>query len=219
MSTIVPNTSCTHTFSTRTLSSHDEDGMHPAANNESSGQEGTDDDIPIVDHGFHQNDGLQQGPDINPDRDDDNDDDGDDPDDDLDSSNASEMDNPELQHYTGLLNYLAEQWLLLELNHQVSKVASEEFWRLATSFIPQLFALKELQGVLRPTPQFAHLRRVLKRNKVPPITLDFAFKNKDTGEITVVENESSCPSARFPNTTHSKIYEIASIKVFLYFTL
>ena len=103
--------------------------------------------------------------------------------------------------------------MLLELQHCVSKEASNEFWKLATKFMPRLYELKQLQQIHRAPQQFPHIRRQLNRTHVPKISLDYGFKNKQTGEIIEVKNLEVDPVSRFPSSTHIKLYEIASIKV------
>ena len=78
-------------------------------------------------------------------------DDPDDPDPDPDGSwNGSDEDDHD-QGYYSMLQDIAEKWMLVELNHTVSKAASNAFWDIATSLVPTLFQTKQALGVTRKT--------------------------------------------------------------------
>ena len=57
--------------------------------------------------------------------------------------------------YKTLLEGLSSNWLLLELNHQVSKTAVNEFWRLAISQIPALLEAKQAENCKKKSHSFS----------------------------------------------------------------
>ena len=114
-------------------------------------------------------------------------------------------------NYLAILTELSRQWILIEVDHRVSKQASEEFWRLANDLFPKLYDAKGDRG--RKIPQFCHIRRKLYEQKVPPVKMEIAYKSKETGEVTVVANVTKTPVSRFPANTHRRLYEIASVDV------
>ena len=59
----------------------------------------------------------------------------------LDADLSSELTAPESE-YASLVETLSKEWLLIEMSHQVSKTASNAFWKLATELIPKLHAAK-----------------------------------------------------------------------------
>ena len=86
----------------------------------------------------------------------------------------------------------------------------------------KLFLAKEREGVVKNVPQFVHIRRLLYDKKVPDISLDVSYLNKETGESILLEDlKKMPPSSAFPPETYIKQYEIASVKVntLLLFTL
>lgn len=121
---------------------------------------------------------------------------------------GSEDENPT---HLEILNDLSKQWLLNEVNHRVSKEASNKFWEISNRMFHQLYLAKENQG--RKIPQFPQLRTKLYENEVPDIKLSIGYECKETGEITVVEDVSSTPVSKFPPATYRKLYETAYVSV------
>ena len=115
--------------------------------------------------------------------------------------------------YKGLLNCLSKDWILVEMDHRVSKEASNCFFEVAKKWIWKLYHAKNLEGIVANTPQFVNIRRQLFARFVPPISLSFGYRHKESGEITVLEDLESTPFMRFPRTEYTKLYEIASVKV------
>ena len=117
------------------------------------------------------------------------------------------------ESYNELLESFSREWLLIEIQHQVSKVASNEFWKSANKHLYKLLAAKEAQNVTRKVPQFVQLRRKFNNVHVPEIKMEFGYRNKETGEITVVKNRLTTPINEFPPSTYKMVYEIAKIEV------
>ena len=126
-------------------------------------------------------------------------------------SSGDEEDDPEMEDYKEILQKLAQQWMYLEITHCISKVGSNELWRLANDCFHQLYLVKGNRG--KRIPQMAHLRRRLYEDKVPPVRLQFVYESKEDGTLCVVDNAESTPISRFPPSTHRKWCEIASVKV------
>ena len=116
--------------------------------------------------------------------------------------------------YDVILTHLSKEWLKIELNHQVSKVATQTFWELGKKWFHRMFLAKQSQNISKKTPSFVHIRRKMNLNYVPPITLELAYQDKRTGEFSVVE-ESITPRARFPPHEYTKVWEIAHVQVTL----
>ena len=127
----------------------------------------------------------------------------------LDSWDGDDEDEYENEYYR-LLQALSEKWLLVELDHTVSKAASNEFWRLATSLIPQLFETKTRLGISRKTPQFVHVRRKLHQKFLPKIHHSTAYQHEDTGEIISVPDTEDIHRN---DSSFSKVFETASVSV------
>ena len=43
--------------------------------------------------------------------------------------------------------------------------------------------------------------------------MEIGYKDKETDEVTVIENTTVTPKSRFPQNTFEKMYEIATVKV------
>ena len=108
------------------------------------------------------------------------------------------------------LTELSEKWIILELTHKVSKSASNEFWNLAITLMPKLF--QNQQRKKKKIPQFQQLRKNLYAKHLPPIALEVACENEETGDLITL-NTDSIPSANFPTSTHKQLYEVATLKV------
>ena len=143
------------------------------------------------------------------------DDDHDDPSD-LDSWEGEEEDEEEEEEdgadndYFRLLKAITEKWVLVELNHLVSKAASNAFWELSTSLIPALFETKRRLNVKRKTPQFVHLRRKLHKRILPTINHSTAFQAQ--GSTAIIDDVKDLERRNYEES-HSKIYETASVEV------
>ena len=119
----------------------------------------------------------------------------------------------ELDDYDTIFKFLTKEWMKVELNHNISKVASETLWTLAKTWFPRLFRAKEMQDIRRKTTSFVHIRRQMNIQFVPRITMKFAFENKETGVMTIVNDSEVTPKSRFPPNLFQKVWEIASIEV------
>ena len=84
-----------------------------------------------------------------------------------------------------MLQNLAEKWMLVKLTHKVSKAASDLFWEHAMSLRPPIMDVKNTHGITRKIPKFIHERRKLKRQQLPSIQHQIAYKN-DGGDVVVV---------------------------------
>lgn len=115
--------------------------------------------------------------------------------------------------YFSALDSLAEKWLLVELDHHVSKTAADSYWSLATKMVSKVLDLKKEQGVQRKTPQFPHLRRLLYKKHSIPVKMDFGYEHKTTGNTTVVQGVAKAPTSQFPPSEFKKLFEVASVKV------
>ena len=65
----------------------------------------------------------------------------------------------------------------------------------------------------RKIPQISQLRDKLYETKVPPVRMDIGFQDKETGDVTVVEDTRSSPVSRFPPSMYKRLYEIAYVDV------
>lgn len=97
---------------------------------------------------------------------------------------------------------------MVEVNHHVSKTATELFWKVALKFFPKLRSAAETQK----TYQFKTIRKKLYEEKVPNIFMEIGYKNRSTGEVEVV-HDASTPVKQFPPNQYEKLYEIATLKV------
>ena len=139
--------------------------------------------------------------------------------DDVDNDDEDDDDDPEeeeffeVDDYNTILEHVSKEWVKNELDHNVSKVASQEMWKLAKTWFHRLFLAKETQNVTRKTPSITHLRRKMYDKYVPPIKMQFGYENKETGEVTVVDDTEVTPRARFPPNQYRKLWEIAHLEV------
>ena len=117
--------------------------------------------------------------------------------------------------YQDILRDLSKQWLLIEINHRVSKEATNDFWSVANKMFHAMYVAKGDFG--RKVPQFPVLRERLYDNNTPRVHMDIAYQSKEDDGITVVRDVTSAPSSRFPPSTHRKLFEIASVDVRIFF--
>lgn len=115
-------------------------------------------------------------------------------------------------NYHEILNNLTKDWILLENRHRVSKSASEDFWRLASSAFPKLHKARIDEVVYKRVPQFQNQRKKMYDTKVPNINLKIGYKNLETDEISVVES-SATPLSKYPPRKYQKLFEVATVKV------
>lgn len=120
-------------------------------------------------------------------------------------------DEPLPQDYREILNNLSKNWITTEINHRVSKKASEEFWRIADKAFHRLYLAKGNNGP--KIPQFAQIRNKMSEEKVPKINMKFGYQCKETGEITTVDDATKTPVSQFPPCSYKRLYEIASVNV------
>lgn len=113
-------------------------------------------------------------------------------------------------NYKEILESLLEKWIINEIDHRVSKTASENFWRIASSF----HDLHVAKGASRrKIPQLGHLRKKMYKDRVPDVHMEVGFQSKDTGEVTVLDDVAVIPTSRFPTNQFRRLYEIASVDV------
>jgi hypothetical protein len=141
--------------------------------------------------------------------------------DDSSSTDLSEQEGSESEYqaYKELLEKLSHEWLITELNHNVSKTASNEFWNVARKYFHILFEAKKAEGIRKNVPGFKYLRRRIQQDKLPDISLEFGFSNKETGEITLVSDQTTTPLSRFPPHLFTKTHEKCTLKVFIIVTI
>ena len=120
-----------------------------------------------------------------------------------------------VEYYSQILQSFSEAWMNIEMDHKVSKAASEAFWEAGAKWFPRLQGAKVNEVIETPIPQFVSLRNKMYINKVPPIELEFGYRNRETNEIIVRKCESA-PVKEFNNRQYEKLYESASVKVKLY---
>ena len=138
--------------------------------------------------------------------DDNDDDDGDDEPEDTDNEFV------EVDDYDSILKHLSREWLKIERNHRVSKVAGNAFWCLARDWFHRLFVCKDRQNVRKKTPTFLQIRRTMYKQEVPPINMEFGYEHKETGVVSVARGEVT-PKSQFPPNQYKKIWEVATVQV------
>ena len=119
-----------------------------------------------------------------------------------------------IDDYYTILDALSNEWMNAELDHTISKVASNKMWQLAFKFLPKLLEAKRIQRITRKTPAFKQIREKMYENKTPKVNLELAYRNKDTDEVEKVNSEVT-PKSRFPPHLYEKMYEIATVKVII----
>ena len=117
-----------------------------------------------------------------------------------------------LENYDEIFNKLRSDWLMIELNHRVSKTATELFWKTALKYFPKM---KSAVGNRR-TAQFKTIRKKLyDGSTIPEVKMEIGYRNKRTGELELV-NCSVTPVKNYSPANYEKIFEIASVKVSQY---
>lgn len=117
--------------------------------------------------------------------------------------------NGEEEHYNDILKELKSQWLLTEIDHCVSKTASEAFWKLSLLYFSKL---ANAIGKKKKTPLFKSIRKNMITDLVPKVDLEIGYRNRTSGEILVVK-DTTTPLKRFPLDKFEKIYEIGTMDV------
>ena len=113
-----------------------------------------------------------------------------------------------VEDYDSIFEDLKSKWLLTEINHSVSKCASESFWKIAVHYFPKLSSAIGR----KKTTQFKTIRRQLHNDLLPNIDLEIVYKNKVSGQLHTVRN-SVTPVKNYPSDKFEKLYEIGTIKV------
>ena len=96
----------------------------------------------------------------------------------------------------------------MEIDHSVSKCASEQFWKIGLQYFHRLnnaFGTKK-------TNQFNSIRKKIYKDKIPPIDLEIGYKDKTSGEVILV-NDNITPVKQFPPSKFEKLYEIGTVQV------
>ena len=118
-------------------------------------------------------------------------------------------DEDENHDYNTVFNNLKSEWILTEIDHCVSKSASEAFWKLGLKYFTKL---ANAAGRKKKTPIFKSIRRKMYADLLPPVQLEIGYKNKDTGEIEIVK-DTITPMKKYCSTKYEKLYEIGTVKV------
>ena len=129
-----------------------------------------------------------------------------------DISSEEEEDQEENYSYLDFLDTLSKQWMTVELNHTVSKAASDAYWKIALSSFHKLWEKRKGENIIQKNPQFTHLRRVLRTQYIPDIEMKVGFRNKETNEEIHI-NSNVIPVSKYPRSEYTQLYEIATIKV------
>lgn len=130
-----------------------------------------------------------------------------------DEPQSEESDGDQLLDYKQILKKLANDWLLVEIDHRVSKTATELFWKLADSSFYKLYETMKAQKVKRKVPQFQQLRKNINQTYVPPIKMNVGYKDKTTNETIVIENVEEIPVSKYPPDKYQMLYEEATVDV------
>ena len=124
------------------------------------------------------------------------------------SVDSESEDEPEPDDYfPDILEDLAKEWLIVEMTHDVSKTASDQYWELAKSMFNKL--PPKNSGKI---PTYTHIRRKLVGKNCPEIKLEVTYKQKETGE-TVTAEVTSLPVTQYRKPAFEPLYEIASVNV------
>ena len=112
------------------------------------------------------------------------------------------------QDYSTIFKELKSQWMQTEILHCVSKTASEAFWKLGMVYFTKLAHASRKKKI----PVFRTIRDKMYNDLVPPVHLEIGYKNKESGEIEIV-NDTVTPVKRYSSTKYEKLYEIGTVKV------
>ena len=121
------------------------------------------------------------------------------------------------EDYFDILDELSRRWLSIQLTHDVSLKAADEFWRLAVEWMPALYSAKDRCHIRKKVPQFQNQRKKLQADLCPRVGLNFAFQNTVTNEVHMVNNVDKTPLKMYErNPLYTKLYEVAYVKVIIY---
>ena len=140
------------------------------------------------------------------------------PEEDSDIDEPGFLDQSEEKDYYELLDEVSRAWLDTELDHKVSKTASNIYWQIACTLMIKVFEARKRQNITKKISRFQQIRRNYEK-KVPDINMKIGYIRKDTGELIVEENLQCTPVKAYPPSLYKKAYEIASVKVSHYFSL
>ena len=113
--------------------------------------------------------------------------------------------------YQTILEKLSESWLLVEVDHTVSKVAANAYWKHMMTLLPRLLRKKKMEQNTSKIPQFNHIRKKMHDQKVPKVNLELGYKCKETGEIKTV-HDTVTKKSTYPPHEYIKLYEIATVQ-------
>ena len=127
------------------------------------------------------------------------------------SSDPSYSEDYEEGHdFSRIVEEFVKEWLLVELTHNVSKTATDTFWRLALKYIPQLQDyITQGNKIL----QFQQLRKKLYSTYAPDVSMCVTFQNHTTHATHELQNIISIPKTRFPQNEFKRLLETAKVKV------
>ena len=115
--------------------------------------------------------------------------------------------------YNDVLQSFSRKWFFTQLSHKVSAKAANEFWDTCLQFFPKLLDMKEREGRVKNVPKFIQMRRNLHAKYCPKVKMEFAFKKKNDGSITIISSTKTPLKNLQRNSDYVKLYEIASVKV------
>ena len=118
----------------------------------------------------------------------------------------------EEQSFHELYADLTKDWMCAEIDHRVSKTASNEFWRISNKYFFKLYKAKEREIRRKKIPQYKQVRQTMYSKHVPPVSLEVAFRDNTTGEV-ILEKGTSTPISKYPPNKFSKLFEMASVEV------
>lgn len=131
------------------------------------------------------------------------------------SDDEGDIEAETFESFKSIQEKLLEKWISTEIDHHVSKAASDSFWKVADKFFHRLYQAKEREGISRKVPQFAQARKNMYDNRVPDISMQVTYQHKVTGELTTVNSVDSIPTSQFPPNVYTKICEAASVEVII----
>ena len=99
------------------------------------------------------------------------------------------------------------------MTHNISKRASDMLWELSKKLFHALVEDWMQSNTKKKIPTFTHLRRVLVKKYCPEVSIDLAYKNKETGELILHEDLRKIPVAEYRQSCYEPLHEIASVKV------
>ena len=116
--------------------------------------------------------------------------------------------------YSDVLHEVSKKWLTIQLRHEFSQHAVNEFWSVAITDMKRLFEVKQQQRVSRKIPQFINQRNKLYRDLCPKVKMNFGYLHKATEEVYTLSNLDKAPVHRYDkDPSFIKLYEVAYVKV------